>query len=315
MSDKIRKIVILGGPTCSGKTDVSIALSQIYPFEIVNYDSLCIYKYFDIGSAKPEKSEILKVKHHLIDIKFPDESYNAFNFSEDASSLIANIETDGKLPLFAGGTGLYIKSLLYGLSPVPVISGDEIRKKLSASIEIEENGIINLYKKLLEVDEEYALKISSNDKSRIIRALEVFYHTGKPLSYFINLNPFKEPAYNFLNIIFIPPKEILKKKIEERTKKIIHNGLADETYKIINMGYKTDLKPFNSIGYKQSVMYLSGIIKSESELYLEIVKATTQYAKRQITWFRKSKNAIFIETINENERLNIIKENVDRFLI
>ncbi|MHB1679764.1 MAG: tRNA (adenosine(37)-N6)-dimethylallyltransferase MiaA [bacterium] len=313
MGNKIQKIVILGGPTCSGKTDVSIYLSQIYPFEIVNYDSLCFYKYFDIGGAKPEKSKILKVKHHLIDIKFPDENYNAFNFSKDASAVIANIEKDGKLPLFAGGTGLYIKSLLYGLSPVPVISGDEIRKKLSASIE--EEGLKNLYEKLLEVDEEYALKISSNDKSRIIRALEVFYHTGKPLSYFINLNPFKEPSYNFLNIIFIPPKEVLKKRIEERTKNIIHNGLADETYQIINMGYKTDLKPFNSIGYKQAVMYLNGIIKSESELYAEIVKATVQYAKRQITWFRKSKSAIFIETINEDERLNIIKENIDRFLI
>jgi tRNA dimethylallyltransferase len=313
MGNKKQKIIILGGPTCSGKTDVSVALSQIYPFEIVNYDSLCFYKYFDIGSAKPDKSEILTVKHHLIDIKFPDESYNAFNFSEDASSVVANIEINGKLPLFAGGTGLYIKSLLYGLSPIPVISGDEIRKKLSASIE--EEGVVNLYKKLLEVDEEYALKISSNDKSRIIRALEVFYHTSKPLSYFINLSPFKEPAYDFLNIIFMPPKIVLKKRIEERTKNIIHNGLADETYKIINMGYKTDLKPFNSIGYKQSVMYLSGIIKSESELYSEIVKATTQYAKRQITWFRKSKNSIFIETINENERLNIIKENIDRFLI
>ncbi|MHB8282022.1 MAG: tRNA (adenosine(37)-N6)-dimethylallyltransferase MiaA, partial [bacterium] len=304
MGNKKQKIIILGGPTCSGKTDVSVALSQIYPFEIVNYDSLCFYKYFDIGSAKPEKSEILKVKHHLIDIKFPDENYNAFNFSQDASSVIAKIEADGKLPLFAGGTGLYIKSLLYGLSPIPAISGDEIRKKLSASVE--EEGLINLYKKLLEVDEEYALRISSNDKSRIIRALEVFYHTGKPLSYFINLNPFKEPAYDFLNIIFIPPKIVLKKRIEERTKNIIRNGLADETYKIINMGYKMDLKPFNSIGYKQSAMYLSGIIKSESELYSEIVKATTQYAKRQITWFRKSKNAIFIEAINEDERLNII---------
>ncbi|MHB1664904.1 MAG: tRNA (adenosine(37)-N6)-dimethylallyltransferase MiaA [bacterium] len=313
MGNKKQKIIILGGPTCSGKTDVSVALSQIYPFEIVNYDSLCFYKYFDIGSAKPEKSEILKVKHHLIDIKFPDENYNAFNFSQDASSVIAKIEADGKLPLFAGGTGLYIKSLLYGLSPIPAISGDEIRKKLSASVE--EEGLINLYKKLLEVDEEYALRISSNDKSRIIRALEVFYHTGKPLSYFINLNPFKEPAYDFLNIIFIPPKIVLKKRIEERTKNIIRNGLADETYKIINMGYKMDLKPFNSIGYKQSAMYLSGIIKSESELYSEIVKATTQYAKRQITWFRKSKNAIFIEAINEDERLNIIKENIDKFLI
>ena len=311
-NSKKQKIVILGGPTCSGKTGSSMSLAQIYPLEVVNYDSLCFYKYFDIGSAKPEKSNILTVKHHLIDIKFPDESYNAFDFSNDASSAILNIINNGGLPLFAGGTGLYTRALIYGLSPIPAFSGGEIRKKLSESIKKE--GTQKLYEKLREVDPEYAMKISSNDKSRIIRAMEVFYHTGKPLSYFINLNPFKEPAYDFINIIFIPNREILRKRIEERTKNIIHHGLIEETEKILNMGYSSDLKPFNSIGYKETLMYLNGVIPSKNELYSEIVKATMQYAKRQITWFKKSMNAVFIETVNEGERLSIIKKNIDIFL-
>jgi tRNA dimethylallyltransferase len=318
-----KKIVVIGGPTCSGKTDIALNLAETLPFEIVNYDSLCFYKYFDIGTAKPDKHNFLKVRHHLFDIKMPDEEYNAFDFLNDARGVIEDINSRGKISLFVGGTGLYIKALIYGLAPIPEMDGiirpsfsmdkkSGIKKNILGLLET--IGLQGLYDKLKLVDPEYALKISPNDRVRIIRALEVYNYTGNPFSSYLNANPFKESVYDFINFILIPPKDYLKKRIIERTENMIKHGLIDETLRIIDMGYRENLKPLKSIGYKQAVMYLHGVIKSEDELFDEIVKATTRYAKRQITWFKKSKQAVFIDIINLDERSALIKKYLSKFL-
>ncbi len=301
--DDRKKIVVIGGPTCSGKTEISTKLAENLPFEIVNFDSLCFYKYFDIGSAKPEKPLFLKTRHHLFDIKMPDEDYNAFDYSKDASFIIDDILSRGKFPLLVGGTGLYAKAVIYGLAQIPKTDKGDIRKALFNSIET--TGLKGLYEKLKTVDPLYASNISGNDRVRIIRALEVYNSTGVPFSSYLNSHLFRNPKYNFINIILVPQKDILKQKIKERTLSILKKGLVEETSNIIKMGYFADLKPFKGVGYKEAVMYITGEIKTEEELYEKVVKATIQYSKRQLTWFKRSARAVFVDPADADNRQDI----------
>ncbi len=308
----LRKIIAIGGATCSGKTEISVELSKLFPVEIINFDSVCFYRYFDIGTAKPDNKIRTAARHHLIDIKNPDEEYNARLFSEDAAALIEEITARGKIPLFTGGTGLYMKSLLYGLSPVPEIDKNVYRKK---AVElIREIGTEAVYEMLKKIDPEYAAKISKSDSQRIARAYEVYEATGRPFSYYLAEKPFGRPLYDYKYFYLNPPKDYLKSCIEERTKWIIKKGLAVETKKILDMGYRRDLKPFNSIGYKESLMYLDGKIKTEEDLYLKIVSSTVKYAKRQATYFKKTENGTEVNFTDLSKKTAFIAKNIEGFL-
>ncbi|MHB1545746.1 MAG: tRNA (adenosine(37)-N6)-dimethylallyltransferase MiaA [bacterium] len=308
----LKKIIVIGGATCSGKTEISVELSKLFPVEIINFDSMCFYKYFDIGTAKPDNETRASVKHHLIDVKYPDEEYNARMFSEDAAGLIEEITSKGKTPLFTGGTGLYMKSLIYGLSPIPEIDKSVYRRK---AVElIKKIGITAAYEKLKEFDPEYAGKISSCDSQRISRAYEVYSATGHPLSYYLAENPFGRPLYDYIYFNLNPPRDYLKSRITERTRIIMENGLVNETESILNRGYKADLKPFRSIGYRESLMYLQKEIKTENDLYLKIVSSTVKYAKRQATFFKKTENAMEVNFTDLNRKLGFIAKTVEGFL-
>lgn len=303
----LQKIVAIGGLTCSGKTEVSLKLAGLFPsgFEIVNFDSLCFYKYFNIGTAKPSWNTEKSVRHHLFDIKYPDENYNAHDFAKDAARIIHDISKRGKVPLFVGGTALYMKSLVYGMSSIPEIDKSKYRQK---TIElINKLGVTAVYEKLKVIDPLYAKKISSNDKQRIARAHEVYEATGKPFSSYLSANPFGKPVYDCTYFIFIPPKDYLESCITKRTNNILKSGLIDEIYSIINKGYAKDLKPFKSIGYKECLMYLNGEIKTDEELIDSIVIATRQYAKRQATYFKKVENGIIVTSVDQEERMEIIR--------
>ncbi|MHB8232516.1 MAG: tRNA (adenosine(37)-N6)-dimethylallyltransferase MiaA [bacterium] len=308
----MKKIIVIGGATCSGKTEISVELSKLFPIEIVNFDSMCFYRYFDIGTAKPDNDARAKVKHHLIDIKNPDEEYNAGMFSGDAGVLIDDIIKRGKIPLFTGGTGLYIKSLIYGLSRIPEIDKALYRKK---AVElIKEIGAAAVYDKLKEFDPVYAGKISSSDTQRIARAYEVYEATGKPISYYLAENPFGSPSYEYLYFNLIPPKDYLKSCIINRTKIILENGLINESKSILNMGYKPDLKPFKSIGYREALMYLNKEIKTENDLYLKIISSTMKYAKRQATFFKKAENTTEVNYTDLNKKLMFTAKTIEGFL-
>lgn len=312
MLKKHKKIIVIGGATCSGKTEISLELSKYFPVEIVNFDSMCFYRYFDIGTAKPNNKDRAKVKHHLIDIKNPDEEYNAGMFSADARVLIEDIIKRGNIPLFTGGTGLYIKSLIYGLSNIPEINKAIYRHK---AVElIKKNGTAAVYEKLKEFDPAYAAKISSSDSQRIARAYEVYEATGKPISYYLTEKPFGKPLYDYLYFNFIPSKDYLKSCIINRTKMILEKGLINETKNILNIGFKPDLKPFRSIGYKEAIMYLNGEIKTENDLYLKIISSTMKYAKRQSTFFKKAENITEVNYTDLNKKVTFATKAIEGFL-
>ena len=308
----IKKIIVIGGATCSGKTEISVELSKLFPVEIINFDSMCFYRYFDIGTAKPDNEARAAVKHHLVDIKDPDEEYNARMFSEDAAGLIEEITLKGKIPLFTGGTGLYMKSLIYGLSPIPEIDKAVYRER---AVElIKKIGTSAAYEKLKEFDPAYAVKISSSDSQRIARAYEVYSATGRPFSYYLSENPFGRPLYNYIYFNLNPPKDCLKSCIMERTRLIMEKGLVDETESILNKGYKAGLKPFKGIGYRESLMYLNKEIKTENDLYLKIVSSTVKYAKRQSTFFKKAENAMEVNFTDLNKKLAFAAKTIEGFL-
>lgn len=309
----LQKIVVIGGTTCAGKTETSLALARLFPsrFEIVNFDSVCFYKYFNIGTAKPREIDKIGIKHNLFDIKFPNEEYNAHLFALDAEKAIKNISDNGKIPLFVGGTALYIKSLLYGFSPIPEINKIEIRQNIAELIK--KLGLPAVYEKLKEIDLLYADTISANDRQRITRALEVYESTGRPLSGYLSENPFGKPAYNYIYFALLPPKDYLWSCITKRTEEILKAGLINEIKGIIDMGYSADLKPFKSIGYKEGLMYLNGKFKTENELFQSICIATRQYAKRQATYFKKADNKIVITSVDINERIEIMKNHLNNF--
>ena len=308
----LKKIIVIGGPTCSGKTEFSIELAERFGGEIINFDSMCFYKYFDIGTAKPDDEARSRVKHHLIDIKYPDEEYNARMFSDDAEKLIEDMASRGRIPVFIGGTGLYIKALIYGLSPIPEIDKTVFREK--ASELIKEKGLLFLYEKVKLIDPVYASKISFSDTQRITRAYEVYCATGKPLSFYMDKQPFGRQRYDFLCFNLYPPKDYLKSCIMERTSAIIKKGLLEETKKILNMGYKTDLKPFKGIGYRESLMYLDKELTAEKDLYGKIVSSTLKYAKRQFTFFKKFENVLPVYITDLNAKIEFSSKYIERFL-
>jgi len=302
-------LLILAGPTAVGKSKIAIQLAQELDTEIINADSMQVYKYFDIGTSKPDTKTRQKIHHHLIDICEPDEDYNASKFINDADSVIKKIYTKDKMPILVGGTGLYIKSLLEGLT-VDIEPDDEIRKQLRQ--ELEEKGLDILYKELCEVDKESAKKIKPNDKTRILRAIEVYRQFKIPLSEIYQTKEKRKGIYNPLSIFLNRERKELYERINRRVDEMIEKGLEGEVKRIHKMGYSYDLKPFRSIGYSQMVNYLEGKI-SFVAMINEIKQATRRYAKRQITWFKHQGQfeEINLSHSEEKQIINILKKKLE----
>jgi tRNA dimethylallyltransferase len=280
-------LIILTGPTNSGKSETALALARKLDTEIISADSMQVYKFFDIGTAKPSQSAREEIPHHLIDILDPDEEFNAFDFKTQALKIIRELMDRDKIPVLVGGTGLYIKVLTEDYDCAEGASV-EIREKIRQ--DILEQGVEKVYQELQRVDPEYAAKISTTDAMRIERALGVYLDTGKPFSEFHDgdlpdANRF--PIYTF---ILQRERSELYSQIDQRVDKMIEQGLADEVKNILDRGYSSELKPFKSIGYAQMVQYHSGNLTLDRATY-EIKRETRHYAKRQLTWFRKMKNA------------------------
>jgi tRNA dimethylallyltransferase len=283
------KNVIITGPTCSGKTKTSLILAEKSGGEIISADSRQIYKYMDIGTAKPSPEERRRVPHHLIDILNPDERYTAAGFRKDAEKIITEIKSRGKNPIIAGGTGLYIKSLVDGICKAPGAS-PEIRKKLEERAV--EKGLYNLYIELEQADRKSALTIHPNDKRRIIRALELFHLTGQPPS---ELRKWEKPNLDFIMIGIDVPRETLYKRINTRVDDMFREGFIDEVEKLLEMGYEKSLVSMEAVGYKEIIEYIKGRIQIGTAVE-NTKNATRKYARRQSTWFRKDKRIIWLES-------------------
>ncbi|UKH29680.1 tRNA (adenosine(37)-N6)-dimethylallyltransferase MiaA [Actinobacillus pleuropneumoniae] len=275
--------IFLMGPTASGKTDLAIALRQTLPVEVISVDSALIYKGMDIGTAKPSKAELELAPHRLIDILDPSESYSAMNFREDALREMAEITASGRIPLLVGGTMLYYKALLEGLSPLP--SADpEIRAEIEAKAE--QIGWSGLHRELLAIDPIAGKRINPNDSQRINRALEVFYITGKTMTELTAQQGDSLP-YNVLQFAIAPQdRAVLHQRIEQRFYKMMELGFQQEVEKLRARGdLHKDLPSIRCVGYRQMWEYLDGDISLDEAIYKGIC-ATRQLAKRQITWLR-----------------------------
>lgn len=275
--------IFLMGPTASGKTDLAIQLRQQLPVEVISVDSALIYRGMDIGTAKPSKAELALAPHRLIDICDPAESYSAANFRTDALREIQEISTQGKIPLLVGGTMLYYKALLEGLSPLP--SADEkVRSEIEAKAAL--IGWVGLHQELSKIDPISAQRINPNDSQRINRALEVFYLTGKTLT---ELTAQKGEAlpYNILQFAIAPEqREVLHLRIEQRFHKMIELGFQQEVEKLYRRAdLNENLPSIRCVGYRQMWEYLRGDYDHD-EMVFRGICATRQLAKRQITWLR-----------------------------
>lgn len=297
-------IVILCGPTASGKSSVACSLAEHFDFEIVSADSRQIYRHMDIGTAKPTAYEQAQVPHHLIDIVEPDEEFSVAGYLDRAGKAITEITERGKLPLVVGGTGLYVRALTEGLADVP--SSDEALRANLYRFEREE-GAGSLYQRLQSVDSCQAEKIHPNNLVRIVRALEVYELTGVPMSEYQQQHQFGDAPYNVLKICLQWPREKLYARIEARVDQMISDGLVAEVEKLLASGFNSELKSMKAIGYREIIAHLSGAIPLDEAVAL-IKRETRRYAKRQETWFKKEKSIISVDSSSEIDRIQPLIE-------
>ncbi|MEA1923235.1 MAG: tRNA (adenosine(37)-N6)-dimethylallyltransferase MiaA [Pseudomonadota bacterium] len=301
---RLPEIVLLSGPTAVGKSAVALEVARECRAEIVNGDSLQVYRYLDIGTAKPDLEERSLVPHHLFDILDPDQPFNATDFQVRADAVIAEIRSRGRLPLVVGGTGLYLRALLFGLCPMPDIDAG-VRAELEGRLARE--GSEALHAELARYDAPMAARLAPRDRTRVMRALETILSTGKSLAHFQEQHQFLNPRYRFLHIFLDLEREQLYQRINQRVEVMLEKGLVDEVKGLLEKGFGAELKPLKSIGYRQINDYLAGRIPLDQAV-ADIKQATRRYAKRQLTWFRNDKYACGVEVSDWRKILVMISE-------
>ncbi|MEN3026626.1 MAG: tRNA (adenosine(37)-N6)-dimethylallyltransferase MiaA [Chlorobiota bacterium] len=278
-------VLFLVGPTASGKTATILRLAEELPLEVISADSRQIYRYLDIGTAKPTVEERQRVPHYCVDIRNPDETYSAGEFAADALRLIPEIWARGKLPCIVGGSGFYVHAVYYGLfeqPPLPLLR--EIRQQLQ--LRLEQEGREALYAELQRVDPVLAARYTDRNPRRLMRALEFYYATGIPLSRAHQLYPPRERSFRALWVGLQLDRRELYERINRRAEWMWYNGLVEETRSVLAMGYTLEAPGLNTHGYKECVEYLQGHL-SAGEALKRMQHRTRQYAKRQLTWFRR----------------------------
>ena len=297
------KIIVICGPTGIGKTAVGIQLAEKLGGEIINADSMQIYRYMDIGTAKPTVDEQKRVPHHMIDIVDPDEDFDAVRFAQMAREKAMQLHHKGILPVIVGGTGLYIKALLQGLfrsSPV----NPAIRVRLNQ--EAAENGSRFLYERLEQVDPDTADRLHPNDAYRIIRALETIESSGRSISEHHQEHRFADEPFDALKIGLQMDREKLYDRIDRRVDMMIEAGLLDEVKKLLSMGYSAGLKAMQSIGYRHMADYIEGRLTWD-ECVRTLKRDTRRFAKRQFTWFGADRDIQWYELDQLNGMIRLVE--------
>lgn len=299
------KVIVICGPTASGKTALSIELAKRINGEVVSADSMQIYKDMDIGSAKVTKEEMQGIKHYLVDCVSPDERYSVANYKLDAKKAIEEILKKGKTPIVVGGTGLYIDALIYEIEYQDIKINESYRKELES---IKQNqGLEVLYERAVKIDPEAMKKISPNDSKRIMRVLEIYEATGKNKTEQEAESRLKEIPYNYKVFAITMDREKLYERINKRVDIMIENGLIEEVKELLKK-YKEFPTAMQALGYKEVKEYLEGKL-TKQEMIDKIKQESRRYAKRQLTWFRKNKQIIWIDGLNDMQKnINIILE-------
>ena len=298
------KVIVICGPTASGKTALSIELAKQIHGEIVSCDSMQIYQDMNIGTAKPTPEEMQGIKHYLIGYVSPEQRYSVADYKADAKKAIKEIIEKGKMPIVVGGTGLYLDSLIYEIEYQDIQLDEEYRKKLEE--EVEEKGLEALYERAKQIDAIAIEKISPNDKKRILRILEIYHATGKTKTEQEIESRKKEVEYDYKVYALDWDRQTLYDRINKRVDMMIEQGLIEEVKQILDK-YDTFPTAMQGLGYKEVVDYLKGDLTKE-EMIEKIKMESRRYAKRQLTWFRKNKQTIWLNAEDE------IQNNIDIIL-
>ena len=301
-------VIVICGPTASGKTALSIELAKRINGEIVSADSMQIYKYMDIGSAKPTVEEMGDVKHYMLDFVEPNIRYSVADYKKQAEECIEEIVSKGKVPIIVGGTGLYVNSLIYGIEYNEIKLDEEYRKELEERVEKE--GLEKLYNEALSIDSEAMSKISKNDKKRILRVLEIYHETGKTKTEQEIESRKNEVKYNYKVFAINMDREKLYERINLRVDLMLEQGLIEEVKDLVRR-YEELPTSIQGLGYKETKQYLDGKLSKE-EMIDKIKMETRRYAKRQLTWFRKNSQTIWIDGLAaKEENIQIILEEIN----
>ncbi len=287
-----RPLIILTVPTAVGKTAVSIQLAKALDGEIISADSMQVYRYMDVGTAKIRQEEMDGVPHHLVDEITPDTPFHVYEFKKRAEQCMEKIYERGKLPIVVGGTGFYIQALLYDIDFCEEESDHAYRRELEETAE--QMGHEYLHQMLQKVDAASAEAIHPNNVKRVIRALEYYHETGSPISLHNKEQRKKESPYQFLYLVLSMERKKLYERIHERVRKMMEQGLWEEVRGLTERGYTRDLTSMQAIGYKEFFPYLDGH-GSLSDVEEQIKKDTRHFAKRQMTWFRRERDVVFVE--------------------
>ena len=306
-----KPLIVIVGPTAVGKTSVSIALTLELEGEIISADSMQVYKYMNIGTAKPTLKEQSGIPHYLIDEVTPDESFNVVKYKTLADQYIDNTLAKGKTPIMVGGTGLYIDAVIYNIQFSKTVCDLAYREKLHQLAN--QQGNEHVHQMLEKVDPVAAKTLHPNNIRRVIRALEVYHYTGTPISTHQKESRTQPVAYDVVVIGLSMDRELLYKRINQRVDIMLAEGLVDEVCKLLEMGYTKELTSMKGLGYKEIVAYLEGAYTLEEAT--EILKRDTRrYAKRQLTWFKRNKDIFWIDITDHNGQKKImekIKKHVD----
>jgi len=276
------KLLVILGPTASGKKKLALEAAERFGGEIVSADSRKVYRHLDIGTAKPSPGDMRRVPHHLIDVITPDETFSAGEWVRRASAAVKEIISRGGLPVISGGTGFYVKAFLEGLS-AGVTPDPEVRGRLEE--ELRRVGLRGMYRKLVSVDPGRASELHENDRFRIMRALEIFHSTGRTFTELKKAEKMTGGEYDSFIIGMLVPRKLLYARIDERVDDMVSRGLVEELERVLSMGYSRDVPGLDTVGYKEWFPWLDG--SASFDECLENVKTNTRrYAKRQLTWFR-----------------------------
>lgn len=291
-----KPLIVIGGPTASGKTKIGIELAKSLDGEIISADSMQVYRHMDIGTAKPTPQEMENIPHHLLNIVNPDEEWNVALFQQKAKKAIEDIYQKKKIPIIVGGTGFYIQSVIYDIEFKETKKDGDYRNSLEQKAKIEGSGI--LHQQLERIDPISAKNIHPNNVKRIIRALEYYQQTGEPISLHNEIEKQKSTPYQLVFFALTMERTLLYERINKRVDQMIEKGLIAEVNALLKQGYGPQLVSMQGLGYKEIIEYLLGNCSLEEAIYI-LKRDTRHFAKRQLTWFRREKEVNWIHVDQE----------------
>jgi len=309
--EQLKPLLIVAGPTAVGKTDFSIRLAKAVNGSVISCDSMQVYKYMDIGSAKIRKDEMEGIPHYLVDVLEPEEEFHVVRFCEMARKAMKEIYAAGRIPILVGGTGFYIQALLYGIDFDEEPADDSYRKSLEKLAK--EQGADVLFEKLMEVDPKSCQIIHKNNVKRVIRALEYYHDTGKPISKHNEEERQKPAIFNHAFFVLTDERPLLYERIDRRVDQMMEEGLLEEVRGLRERGYHRGMVAMQGLGYKELLAYLEGECSLEEAVYT-IKRDTRHFAKRQLTWFKRESDVIWLNRSDFSQDTGLMLKEAERII-